>query len=126
MAKTHGNHPELTPVIIVDGAADFIAFVAAAFGGVQTELYPGENGKIGHAEIQIGSALLMTCDPMPDFPVQTARLMLYVDNLDGTYARAIAAGAKGLTPPESHPEYGMATARVQDRWGNYWTLAKAL
>jgi uncharacterized glyoxalase superfamily protein PhnB len=124
--KTVMGHPVVTPVLIVAGARKLIAFMEAVFGGEQQALYPGEGDAIAHAEVKIGDALVMCCDPMPDFPVQTGRLMLYTNNLQATYEKALAHGAKSLTPPEEHKEYGMATARVQDPWGNYWSIAQAL
>ncbi len=126
MAKTTSGHPELTPVLIAEGASQLLAFLKTAFGAVEKEIYPGEEGKIAHGEVRIGGALLMLCDPSPEFPAQTARLFLYVDDVDAAHGKAVAAGAKDLGAPETAAEYGMRVGRVHDRWGNYWTLAQAL
>lgn len=125
--KTVGAHRVINPVLIIEGAQGLIDFLRQVFGAqVVGDIYPGEGGKIAHAELQIDDCMLMTCDPMPDFPVQTGRLFVYVHDLQRTYDKALAAGARGLSAPETHTDYGMAVARIQDAWGNYWTMAQAL
>lgn len=128
IVRTAHRHPILTPVLIVADCAGLLAFIRDAFGGQEAgERYPGEQpGTIGHAEIRINDALIMACDPMAGFPPTAARLFLYVVDVQQTYDRAIGLGATALTPPEASPDHGMVTARIQDAWGNYWSLAQAL
>ncbi len=124
--KTLEGHPVLTPVFIADGAKALIAFMKDVFGAEEKAIYPGEGDKIAHAEVSIGGSMVMLCDPFDGFPVQTARIMLYVNDLDDVYKKGVAHGATGLGEPKDETEYGMRVARLQDRWGNYWTLAQVL
>ena len=48
--------------------------------------------------------------------------MLYVADADAVFKKAVAAGAKGVRPPENM-FYGDRMGGVVDKWGNYWSIA---
>jgi len=96
-------------------------FCKKAFGGKLRTSMPGPDGKIMHAEIEIGDSLIMSSDAVRD-PVKTANLFLYVQNVDKTFAKAEKAGAKVLMPLQDMP-WGDRHGRVEDPWGNRWALA---
>lgn len=54
-----------------------------------------------------------------------AVLMVRVPDVNAAYARAIALGATGLTPPADHP-YGERQASVRDPAGHAWTLTQTI
>jgi len=51
-----------------------------------------------------------------------AALYVYVDDVDETYRRAIAAGAESIEAPADLP-YGDRRATVRDSWANFWQIA---
>ena len=54
-----------------------------------------------------------------------ATLMVRVADVDAIYARAIALGATGVTPPATHP-YGERQAVLKDPFGHSWTLSQTV
>jgi len=112
-----------TPYYVVDGAAQFIDFLKKAFGAEETLRMPAPGGKIGHAEVRIGDSIVMLADQNP--PEQGAKQMsglLYVNDADSVFKKAVAAGAQGVRPPENM-FYGDRMGGVVDKWGNYWSVA---
>lgn len=124
-----GYH-SVTPYLIVRGAARAIAFYEQAFEARPRLLLPAPGGGIAHAELAIGDSIVMLAD---EFPGMAARcpgaiggtpvsLLIYVDDVDATHARAVAAGARALGPVE-HRFYGDRSGQVLDPFGHIWTLA---
>ena len=93
-----GYH-SVTPYLMVRDAARAIAFYRDAFGATETMRFDDPGGRIAHAEIRIGDSHVMLADENPDFAgPQTlggtgVSLMLYVEDVDATFAKAVAAGA---------------------------------
>ena len=118
----------VTPYLVVDDTAAAIDFYRRAFGA--EELYRFEHeGKIGHAEIQIGSSRIMLSDEWPDWGYRSAKhigatpvsLMVYVDDVDTVHARAIAAGATERSPVQDQ-FYGDRSGNLTDPFGHQWTI----
>ncbi len=124
-----GYH-SVTPYLIVDGAARALDFYAKAFGAEETLRMPGPNGLIGHAEMRVGDSMIMLADGNPaiGFKGPTAyggtpvSLMVYVDNVDKVFAKAVAAGAT-VQRPLANQFYGDRTGGVVDPFGHVWYLA---
>ena len=124
-----GYH-SVTAYITVKDAGAAIAFYKAAF--VATELFRMEMGPgvIGHAEIKIGDSHVMLSDEFPDRGVvspqtlggSTSHLMIYCDDCDALFARAVAAGAKALRPIENQ-FYGDRSGQVTDPFGHRWSIS---
>lgn len=122
-----GYH-SVTPYLVVDSGTEALAFYARAFGAVEKLRMDGPGGKIMHAEIIIGNSVVMLADEMEGF--QSARsmggspmsLMIYVENVDEAFPRAIAAGATETKPVEDQ-FYGDRTGTLKDPFGFTWTLA---
>jgi PhnB protein len=111
-----------TPYYVVEGATGFIDFLKAAFGATERMRMPMPGGRLGHAELNIGDSVVMLADAKP--PEHAARqmnAMLYVEDVDAVYARAVAAGAKAVRPPENQ-FYGDRVGGLVDKWGNYWSV----
>ena len=111
----------VTPFVIAKSAARFLDFMADAFDAKEIARVIGENGAIGHAETRIGDSVVMTFDSKDDWPETPAFLRLYVDDIDATYERALAAGAVSVTRPTDMP-WGDRVGRVRDPLGNLWWL----
>lgn len=124
-----GYH-SVTPYLIIKGAADAIDFYKRAFGATELMRMQGPDGKIGHAEIRIGDSLIMLADEYPDMGYRSPQslggagvsLMVYVEKVDETFQRALAAGAKELHPIVNQ-FYGDRSGTLQDPFGHVWTVS---
>jgi PhnB protein len=90
----------------------------------------GPDGKIGHAEIKIGDSAVMLADEHPDMGYRSPRslggtgvsLMVYVEQVDTVFKRAVSAGAKELRPVVNQ-FYGDRSGTLEDPFGHVWTIA---
>ena len=115
----------VTPYLIAPGASELIDFMRDAFGAEERFRAPAPEGGIMHAEVKLGNAMIELSDGSAEWPPKPATLHLYVDDVDGTYQRAIAAGATSIEEPVDQP-YGDREAGVVDRFGNQWFIARRL
>ena len=122
MAKAipKGYHA-LTPSIAVDNAADAIEFYKRAFGAEERFRMPTPDGKVAHAELQIGDSVVMLSEALQE-PVTSASMYLYVPNVDAVCQRAVAAGAEAAMPP-TDMFWGDRFGRVVDPFGIRWGIA---
>lgn len=119
-----------TPYLIIDGAARAVEFYQRAFGATELMRMPGPDGRVMHAEIRIGDSPIMLADEVPEMGYRGPRayggtsvsLMLYVENIDAAFEKAVAAGATVLRPLQNQ-FYGDRSGTVADPFGHVWTLA---
>lgn len=112
----------VTPFIIATGAGELIDFIVNAFGAVERMRMPGPDGTVAHAEVAIGDSVIMLSDGSAEFPPAPVTFMVYVEDVDTAFARAVAAG--GIVTQEPQDQfYGDRTGMLKDRWGNSWSLA---
>jgi PhnB protein len=114
----------VTPYFVVDGAGKLMEFVKTAFGAEETFRMPGPEGKLMHAEARIGGSMIAAADANPQYPAKPMPMHLYVDDVDATYERALAAGATSLGAPVDQ-EYGERGGAIVDPCGNNWYIATA-
>jgi PhnB protein len=114
----------VSPYLVVRGGARLIDFIATVFGGEAILKVPAADGTLHHAEVRVGDSIIMLGDATGHHPPGTAMLHVYVSDTDGTYRRALAAGATSLEKPADQP-YGDRRAAVTDAFGNVWWLATA-
>src|SRR5437588_596273 len=96
------NYPRVTAYLAIDGAGDAIEFYKKIFGAQERFRMPGPDGRIGHAEIQLGDSVIMMADAFPEMGVVDPKklggtpvtLTVYVEDVDKTFKDAIKAGAK--------------------------------
>src|SRR5207302_256022 len=96
------GYPRLIPYLSVDDANKAIEFYTSVFDATERVRMNGPGGKVGHAELEIGDALLMLADAFPDMGGTTPKalggtavtVMVYVEDVDATYQRALDAGAE--------------------------------
>ena len=121
----------LTPHLTVAGASDAIEFYKKAFGATELARMPGPDGKrIMHAMLRIGDTPLMLNDEFPEmgghgpskFGGTAVTIHLYVEDCDAVYNRAVAAGAKGIMPPQDM-FWGDRYGRLTDPFGHNWSIA---
>jgi uncharacterized glyoxalase superfamily protein PhnB len=114
----------ITPYVIVRPAAEFIAFLKAAFQGVERMRMPAPEGSIMHAEVAIGNGAIEVSDGNEAYPTAPAAIHVYVDDPDAAYTRALQAGASSIyAPTDDHPS-GDRWGAVKDQFGNHWYIAK--
>jgi PhnB protein len=108
----------VTPYMHHENALGLIAFLKQAFGAQELGVYKSPEGRVMHAALRIGDAIVEMGEttPMP------ASFYLYVPDVDAVYRQAVAAGAKSLLAPADQP-YGDRLAVVEDAWGNGWCIA---
>lgn len=117
------GYTAITPYLVAEDAAGLIDFLTEAFGAVERMRMPMPDGSLAHAEVEIGGAAVMLGSAMPpEFPPTQAQIHLYVEDVDGVYAQAVAAGATGIAEPEDQ-FYGERIGRVLDPGGNAWSIA---
>ena len=127
-ARPEGYH-SVTPYLLVDDAAQAIEFYAKAFDAKELFRLPMGN-KVGHAEIMIGDSHVMLSDEWPDMNLRgpkarggaTASMMLYVDDVDAMFARALKAGGSVEKAPENQ-FWGDRMGTLVDPYGHRWMLA---
>jgi len=124
-----GMH-SLTPHLMCAGASDAIAFYVRAFGAVEEMRLPGPQGRLMHAMIRIGDSALMLVDESPEQGIfgpkslngSPVTIHLFVEDVDATVARAVAAGAT-ITMPVADMFWGDRYARLDDPFGHHWSVA---
>ena len=123
----------LTPYLAVADARAALDFYARAFGAVpRGEPYVSDDGRVGHAEVVVGGALLMLADEHPELGLLgplarggvSTTLHLQVPDVDAVVARAVSAGAVLEREPADAP-YGR-TGVVRDPSGHRWMLQTAV
>lgn len=114
----------VTPYLAVKEVEGLIEFVKQAFGARGAVFGIGSEGGV-HAEYKIGDSMVMIGGGAKwRGEPKLAGLHLYVDDVDSTYERALAAGATSLTKPLE--DHGERVACVKDPTGNEWYIAKRL
>jgi len=127
-AMPEGYHG-VTPYLVVDGAAEAIRFYEEALGAPEVLRLP-MGDKIGHAEVRIGDSHVMLADEWPDMDIlgpksrggATSSLMIYVEDVDAAFERAVAAGATPERPVENQ-FYGDRSGTIVDPFGHKWTIS---
>ena len=124
------GYPRVIPYLIVDGGTAAIDFYTSVLGATERMRMPAPDGKIGHAELELGDSLIMLADEFPDMDARGPKamggtpvsLMVYVEDSDAVFDRAIEAGAKSLQPVEDK-FYGDRSGRFEDPFGHRWDVA---
>ena len=127
--KPDGYH-SVTPYLVISGAAEAIGFYAKALGAVERFRMPGPDGKIMHAEIQIGDSVVMLGDENIEMGASSPATLggtpvgqlIYVEDVDAAFRQALSAGATELLPP-TDMFWGDRYCKLQDPFGHQWSIA---
>lgn len=120
----------VTPYLTVKGAAQALDFYKQAFGAEERLRIAGPDGRVMHAEITIGGAVVMLNDEAPDWDALSPQtiggspcaIMLYVHDADAVIDRAAKAGAT-VTMPAQDQFYGDRCGNITDPFGHKWSIA---
>ncbi len=122
MPDTLETYRTLTPYLVVTDADAEMHFLTTAFGATEVSCQRKADGTVMHAELKIGDSLIMLGQAGGEWKALSAALYLWVSDVDGTYARALEAGATSQSSPEDKP-YGHRNAGVVDKNGITWWIA---
>jgi PhnB protein len=120
----------VTPYLIIRDADRAIDFYRDIFGATEVMRLNYPDGKIAHAELRIGEGHVMISEEMADhgfrgplsFGGTPVSFLVYFEDVDAVFARAIAAGAENQRPVDDQ-FYGDRSGTLVDPFGHVWTLA---
>jgi PhnB protein len=123
------GYPQVIPSLIIAGASAAIDFYGRVLGTTVRLRMDGPDGKVGHAELQLGDSVIMLADEYPDMGYvgpktvggSPVTLSVYVDDVDAVFAKAMSAGAKELQPIENQ-FYGDRSGQFEDPFGHRWNV----
>jgi len=123
------GYRSLNVMLTVDDGAKAIDFYKQAFGAEEISRLP-MGDKIGHAELKIGDTRFMLNDEFPDMGNLSPKsrggttfgLIIYTDDADSAFQRAIDAGGKQTMPVENH-FWGDRMGSLTDPFGHKWSIA---
>jgi PhnB protein len=124
------GYPRVTPYLVVDGAGAAIDFYCSVLGASERMRMPGPDGRIGHAELQLGDSIVMLADENVQMGARgpatiggtPVSLHVYVEDSDAVFERAVQAGAKSLRPVEDR-FYGDRSGQFEDPFGHRWDVS---
>jgi PhnB protein len=126
------SYRRITPALVVNGAARALEFYAEVFDATERMRFPGPDGTIVHAEIQVGDSVVIVEDPSPYLGTKAPPaagldgsptfLYIYVDDVDSVIERAVKLGAT-LKRPAQDQFYGDRDGFIVDPFGHGWTIA---
>ena len=120
----------VTPYLAVDDAAQAIEYYKKAFGAKERVRMDTPDGKIGHAELEIGDSLVMLADAFPQSTTRppkelggtSAGVFMYVEDVDAVVKQAVDAGAT-VTMEVADQFWGDRFGTVADPFGHSWSIA---
>jgi PhnB protein len=124
------GYPRVIPYLTVDGASAAIDFYSNVLGAKERVRMDGPDGKIGHAELEIGDGIIMLADAFPgmgnlapgDIGGTPVTVMVYVPDVDAAFERALAAGGTADGKVEDQ-FYGDRSGTFTDPFGHKWHIA---
>ena len=116
-----GYH-SVQPYLVVKGADKLIEFMKQAFGATENHKITGPDGKIGHAEMQVGDSRIMLGEARKEWTPMPTGIYLYVEDADAVFKKAIEAGGESIMPV-ANQFYGDRHGGVRDPAGNLWWIS---
>lgn len=124
------GYPRVSPYLYVNGANEALDFYAKVFGAAERARMPGPEGKILHAELEVGDSIIMLSDEFEQFGNRSPKsiggtpvlISLYVEDVDDTFNRAVEMGAKSIQPVQDQ-FYGDRSGQFEDPFGHRWSVA---
>lgn len=124
------GYPRVTPYLIVDGGAKAIDFYCSVLGASERMRMPAPDGRIGHAELQLGDSIIMLADENPEMDIRgpaayggtPVSLHVYVEDSDAVFDQAVKSGSKALRPVEDR-FYGDRSGQFEDPFGHRWDVS---
>ena len=112
----------VTPYLTVDNPGAVIDFLKKAFAAEETFAMRDDKGNVQHAEVKVGSSMLMLGAAHDQWKSRPGNFYVYVEDCDAAYKKALDAGGTSLSEPETQ-FYGDRHGGVTDSQGNNWWVA---
>ena len=120
----------VTPYLAVDDAIEAIEYYTKAFDAKERVRMETPDGKVGHAELEIGDSLVMLSDPFPQASTKppnelggtSVSVFMYVEDVDAVVKQAVDAGAM-VTMEVADQFWGDRFGSVKDPFGHLWSIA---
>ncbi len=120
----------ITPYLIVRNCTKAIDFYKRALGAKEINRMPGPDGRLVHAELQLGDSRIFLSDEFPEMGGKSPEtlsgspvtLFLYVEDVDSFFKTATQAGGTGVEAP-TDMFWGDRWATVKDPFGHVWQIA---
>jgi PhnB protein len=120
----------VTPYLAVEDATEAIEYYTKAFGAKERVRMETPDGKVGHAELEIGDSLVMLSDPFPQASTKppnelggtSVSVFMYVEDVDAVVKQAVDAGAT-VTMEVADQFWGDRFGSVKDPFGHLWSIA---
>lgn len=124
------DYPRVIASLSIDGAAEAIDFYKDVFGATERMRMDDPSGKVAHAELALGDSMIMVADEYPDMGYVGPKkvggtpvvLMVYVEDVDAAFERALKGGATELRAVENQ-FYGDRSGQFEDPFGHRWSVA---
>jgi PhnB protein len=124
------EYPRVIPYLSVIGAGAAIDFYRDVFGARERMRLVGPDGKLGHAELEIGDSVVMVADEFPEMGGRSPKtlggtpvtLMVYVEDVDDVFGRALRGGATVVRAVQDQ-FYGDRSGMFEDPFGHRWNVA---
>ena len=116
------GYTSVAPYLIVDGAADTIAFLQRVFGAVELRRFGDDHERLVHGEVRIDDTVVMVADSAGPWTPTAAHVHVYVPDVDAAYRRALEAGATSLQEPVKKADED-TRGGVKDPRGVSWWIA---
>jgi PhnB protein len=119
------GYPRVMPYLLYEDSDAALDFVTSAFGFTEKFRMTDDDGRVNHAEVELGDGVIMLGTPGSDYKNpkrlggKTQSVYVYVDDVDAHYEKAKAAGAKIVREPEDQ-FYGDRNYGVEDPEGHEW------
>lgn len=120
----------VSPYLAVDDAARAIDYYVSAFGAKELMRMDAPDGRIGHAELQLGDSRIMISDPFPQASTRPPKqlggtscsVFMYVEDVDAVVRQAADAGG-AVTMEPADMFWGDRFGTITDPFGHVWSLA---
>jgi len=122
MAWKPDGYTSVAPYLTVNGAMTTITFLEQVFDAERLRMIPGDNGSLAHGEVRIGDTVVMLTDGADGWPATPSHVHVYVEDVDATFARAMAAGAAMVKEPVQSGDVDKRGG-FMDSGGTTWWVA---
>lgn len=114
--------PAISPYAVLDDPEASLTFIETLFGGTRMSVLKDDEGRIRHAAIRIGDAVLMIGQSSREWPATATHLHFYMPDVDDIWSRALSLGATRVQEPMRR-EDGDYRGGFRDPGGITWWIA---
>lgn len=129
---TRPGYTTLSPYLATHDCAAAIDWYGRHLGATERYRLALPDGRIAHAELQIGDTILFVSDEFPDMGIVSPKTLggspcsinIYVDDVDAVFAAMLADGAEQSHGIEDH-FHGDRSGKLKDPFGHLWHVASS-